>query len=266
MAKPAGLGPEYVAQFDDPSVVAAYPTRPPYPESLITLIGDIAATPRTRILDLGCGTGELARRLARHVAAIAAVDRSPRMIDAARRMPGGDAPNIDWIVGEVESLSLSGKFDLVIAAESFHWFDWPRACARITELVPTARLVLVEGRFEVGPPWSGALASLIAAFSTNRDFIAYDLVDELTSRGCFSIDSRMRLGPVRYRQSIDDYMTSIHSRNGFSRDRMSRDSGLTFDEAVRRLITPHARDQILDLQIETRVAYGKLSTGDARQA
>ncbi|HZP49239.1 MAG TPA: class I SAM-dependent methyltransferase [Vicinamibacterales bacterium] len=257
-AKPSGLGPEYGAQFDDASVVAAYDARPPYPESLVSLIREVAGAQHPRLLDLGCGTGELTRRLAPHASAIVAVDRSPRMIDAARAAPGGDAPNITWTIGEAEHAPVDGPFDLAVAAESFHWFDWIAACRAIARVVPTRRLVLVEGRHEVRTPWAPALAALTAVHSTNREFVSYDLVGELLARGLFAIEGRRALGPEPFAPSVDEYVQSIHSRNGFSRDRMSAGSAHAFDAAVRALVAPHAQPR-LELEIETRVAWGRVS-------
>jgi len=259
--KPGGLGPEYAAQFDDESVVAAYDARPPYPDSLLPLITEAAGVPRPRILDLGCGTGELARRLAPHAGTVVAVDRSPRMIAAAKRLPGGDTPALAWVVGDVETAPFSGPFDLALAAESFHWFDWARACARIAAAVRTRRLLIVEGRYEVDAPWSDALAALIAADSTNREFEPYDLVEALVSRGLLVIETRRRLGPERFTQSVDAYVRSIHSRNGFSLDRMPPASARAFDAGVRDLVAPHARPT-LELSIETRVTWGFVTDSD----
>ena len=62
--KPSHLGPVYAAQFADPSVVAAYHLRPPYPpETLAILLGLIGEGP-SAVLDVCCGTGSLARGLA----------------------------------------------------------------------------------------------------------------------------------------------------------------------------------------------------------
>jgi hypothetical protein len=144
--KPRGLGPEFGRQFDDASIVAAYGTRPPYPEPLLRLILDIAGPAPHHLLDLGCGTGELARRLA-----------------------------------------LPGPFTAAMAAESFHWFDWARVSSRVAEWVPSARLVLVEGRVEEPTPWAHDLTVLVARYSTNREFEPYRLVDELRR-------SRLRCG------------------------------------------------------------------------
>ena len=212
--------------------------------------------PRPHILDLGCGTGELARRLAPHAEAITAIDQSERMVIEAQALRGGNAPNITWIVGRVEDGLLSGPFSCALAAESFHWFDWHALWPRLVEWLPSSRLVLVERR-ELQSPWSDELASLIAAFSTNQDFEPYELLAELTSRRIVSVESRTVLGPDAFRQSIGDYITSIHSRNGFSRDRMSAEAARQFDAAVRAAVSPYVTDGTLALSVETRAAWGR---------
>jgi hypothetical protein len=180
------------------------------------------------------------------------------MIAKARALPGGDAANIAWIVGRVEDVRLVGPFSCALAAESFHWFDSDCLCRSLHGWVPSSRLVLIEVRRELRAPWSDQIASLIADFSTNRDFQPYELVAELTSRGCFSAEGRMAIGPNLFQQSVDDYITSIHSRNGFSRDRMSAQAARQFDAALRDAVSPYAQSDILELHIETRVAWGRV--------
>ena len=58
--KPAGLEPSYAAQFKDASVVAAYAMRPPYANQSVPFLVNLAGGADARILDLGCGSGELA--------------------------------------------------------------------------------------------------------------------------------------------------------------------------------------------------------------
>lgn len=259
--KPAGLDASYAAQFNDPSVVAAYVTRPPYADGAVSLIADLAGGANGRILELGCGTGELARRVVSDVRSVTAIDRAERMIARARRLPGGDAPNLEWIVGRVEDIRPEEKFTLIVAAESFHWFDWDVLCPRLAHSAHSVPLVLME-RCEVSSPWSGQLKALIAKFSTNRDFQAYDLVEELVARACYAVGGRRTSGPERFTQSIDAYVTSIHSRNGFSRDRMNHEAARQFDRAVRAVVAPHAMNDNLTLLIETRVVWGTCCSPD----
>src|SRR5207237_1117857 len=70
-------------------VVAAYPARPPYPESAIRLLAELAVDQPRRVLDIGCGTGDISRRLAQLVECVDAVDASERMLAAGRRACGG---------------------------------------------------------------------------------------------------------------------------------------------------------------------------------
>jgi SAM-dependent methyltransferase len=237
----------------------AYATRPPYPAVLDPLFVELCGGAEARILDLGCGPGELARRLAPKVASIVAIDQSPPMIERGRTLPGGDAPNLRWVTGRVEDASLDGPFTSAIAAESFHWFDWYALVARLAKWVPSRRLILAERR-EARSPWTDGIAPLLARFSTNRDFEPFDLVDELVKRRLYRVQGRLPLRPQPFTQPLEDYVTSFHSRNGFSRDRMGAASAQAFDDAVRAVMAPHATEGRVTLSIETRVVWGCVET------
>ena len=64
--------------------------------------------------------------------------------------------------------------------------------------------------------------------------------------------------PEPFTQSIDDYVTSLHSQNGFSRDRMPAADASAFDAAVRTAVTPHARNGMLTVPVLARVAWGRV--------
>src|SRR5262245_3558783 len=83
--KPPGWAPQYGAVFADQDVVDVYHLRPAYSQELIDVLAGLAEG--GRVLDAGCGTGEIARRLAPLVTHVDAVDVSGAMIDTARRQP-----------------------------------------------------------------------------------------------------------------------------------------------------------------------------------
>ncbi len=255
--KPAHLGPRYGAQFADISVVTAYDQRPPYPAELFALLtGLITATPRT-VLDAGCGSGDLARPLAALVDRVDAVDPSAAMLARGRTRPGGDAANLRWLRGTIEDAPFQPPYALITAGESLHWMEWSVALPRFCEaLGPTGTLAIV-GRDTPDRPWAAAELRLIRRYTTNREFQPYDLLAELTARQLFRELGRNRTAPAPFHQSIDAYIESLHSRNGFSRARMTEAAADTFDAAIRAVITPFAQEGILHMSVVGTVIWGE---------
>jgi len=105
-------------------------------------------TAPSRVLDVGCGTGYLLRRLARlcpDVIDLVGVDPAPSMLRVARAK--SDDRRLEYCSGVVEQLPFpDGLFDLVVSTTSFdHWADQRAGleqCARV--LTPGGRLVLVD--------------------------------------------------------------------------------------------------------------------------
>jgi ubiquinone/menaquinone biosynthesis C-methylase UbiE len=65
-----------------------------------------------RVLDLGCGTGLFARRLARRGHRVTGLDPAAGMVEWARAQDG--AERIDWHVGTVGDLPQAAGFDVVV--------------------------------------------------------------------------------------------------------------------------------------------------------
>jgi SAM-dependent methyltransferase len=76
----------------------------------------LAAQPGERILDLGCGDGQLTERIRASGTSVTAIDASPQMVAAAR------ARGIDAQEGSAESLPYpDGAFDAVFSNAVLHW-------------------------------------------------------------------------------------------------------------------------------------------------
>ena len=102
--RPAHLTQENAACFQDESVVAVYDRRLPYPDEVFdVLMSLVTDTPRTA-LDIGTGTGDLARPLAPRLDRVDALDMSAAMIARGQALPGGDQWNLRWIVGWAEDV------------------------------------------------------------------------------------------------------------------------------------------------------------------
>jgi trans-aconitate methyltransferase len=256
LPKPHHLSEVYADQFKDPSVVRAYSCRPPYPEEVFGLLAQLIVDAPSIVLDLGCGTGDCAIPLAARGYQIHAVDPSEVMIRVGQSRPGGDAPNLKWFCCSAETFSYDERYALVVAAESFHWMAWDQVIPKISHaLLPHGQLALLN-RHESHGPWSPELQKLIRQYSTNRDFQPYDLIQELERRHLFRVRGRQRTAPIRFVQSIDDYVEAVHSRNGFSRERMPVERAQGFDDACHTLLSPYFPDGYVEFDLEVDVVWG----------
>lgn len=254
--KPKHLGSEYAAQFKDKSVVDAYRYRPTHSPELFTALTELITGRSRVVLDVGCGTGNIARPLARIVDRVDAVDFSRHMIEKGQTLPGGDAANLHWIHGPVEAVPLSPPYALITAGQSLHWMDWDVVLPRFHDwLMPGGYLAIIGMRFS-SLPWDEALRSLISHYSTNSDFRPYDLIAELGKRGLFTKAGEKQMAFRPFTQTIEAYIESFHSRNGFSRQRMDPDMADAFDTAVHTLVSRYHPSGIFEMQISDYVAWG----------
>jgi Trans-aconitate methyltransferase len=70
-----------------------------------------------QILDLGCGTGDLAAEISGIGAKVTGMDQSEAMIISARNK----YPDIDFLVGDGEQFSLDARFDAIFSNAALHW-------------------------------------------------------------------------------------------------------------------------------------------------
>ncbi|MEX2227158.1 MAG: class I SAM-dependent methyltransferase [Dehalococcoidia bacterium] len=183
--RPAHLNDYNAAAFQLRDVVDAYHLRTPYPESLPPFLLSLAVPAGGRVLELGCGTGEIARMLAPDSERVDAVDVSAPMLERASGMPGGDHAAIRWLQGRAEDVELDPPYALAVAGDSLHWMDWETVLPRIAAaLAPDAVLAIVSA-VPVSQLWSPALRDLFARYSVIHNFVESDLIDELRGRGLF---------------------------------------------------------------------------------
>jgi len=83
-----------------------------------------------RLLDLGTGTGSLARGFARRGASVVGVDPAEPLLVEARRLSQHEGVQVDYREGRAEDIDApDGAFDVVSAGQCWHWFDRPAAAA-----------------------------------------------------------------------------------------------------------------------------------------
>ena len=97
------------------------------------------------VLEIGCGTGEFTRQLARRAERVLAVDLSPQMIRLARERAGLHT-NIDFVTGDVMSYPLpAARFDCVATLATLHHLPAEPVLRKIREaLKPGGTFVCLD--------------------------------------------------------------------------------------------------------------------------
>ena len=143
--KPASFSQYYASAFQEQSVADAYQARPPYPDVVFDILASLVTGAPRRVLDVGCGTGFIARNLVGRVDHIDAVDISPVMIEHGRQLPNGDAESLSWIIGPIETAPLAPSYALITAGDSLHWMEWDVALPRFATMLPAHGYLAFSG-------------------------------------------------------------------------------------------------------------------------
>jgi SAM-dependent methyltransferase len=141
--------------------------RPTYPDALLDRACRIAALgPGDRVLEIGCGTGQLTGSLLARGLRVTAIEPGDRLIALARQNLGGIG-DVELVHARLEDAPLPReRFRAVFSASAMHWVDpdlgWRRAAEA---LAPGGTLALVQ-YFGLSEPRSAddqrALLSAIA--------------------------------------------------------------------------------------------------------
>lgn len=96
-----------------------------------------------RVVDLGTGSGVLARSFAAAGCSVTGVDVARELLDDAATQ----GPEVTYRLAPAEDTGLpGGAWDVVSAAQCWHWFDRPRVMAEVRRLLTDGGSLLVCGR------------------------------------------------------------------------------------------------------------------------
>jgi SAM-dependent methyltransferase len=118
-----------------------------FPDAFFDRVFAIGAVVRNdRVLDLGTGTGTLARGFALRGCEAIGLDRSAAMLEKARELDARAGADVSYQEGLAEEIPFAdASFDVVCAGQCWHWFDRTRVASQAHRvLVPRGRLILAH--------------------------------------------------------------------------------------------------------------------------
>jgi SAM-dependent methyltransferase len=266
--------PSYGKRFASRRVADNYLYRPPYsPEVYSTLLGLIGTAPR-KVLDAGCGSGKIALGLVDHVERVDAVDPSIEMLNVAKRLSGRGNPkirqNTRWIEASMEEAPLDPPYGLIVAASSIHWMDLDRVLSRFADaLADRACLAVLDGDAPVAAPWERDETAFMMNFLERIDgqrvgwwkTVGQRLDEPVLVHPAFESIGRKVTAPVRFSQSVADYLRCQHSRATWSEDHLGEKASREFDAEMTKLLTRYAVDELLTFDVQTRMEWGCIRVG-----
>ena len=251
---------EHARRWQDPDAARSYASRPPYPEETFEILDSLIVDEPRHVLDVGCGTGKIARALAPRVARVDAIDFAAEMVAEGARLPGGDAPNLRWSVGPMEDAPLDPPYALIVGGESLHWMVWEVVLPRFARsLTPNGVLAIVRVDDGAPAPWRAGLLEIIKRHSTAKDRVPFDMLPFWENAGLFRpLGSRMT-AEVEFAQSVEDFIDAHHAMSTLTRAHID---AAAFDAEVRALLAPHCPDGILRRPIRGELHWGKPLAGE----
>jgi len=145
--------------------------RPGYGTNTIAYVADrFGLDAGTRVLDLGCGTGQLAIPLSGYAGDVVALDPSESMIAAGRQQATtAGVTDIEWIVGSDTEIGPElGPLRLTTIGRAFHWVDQERTLDRLREITEDNGGVAIfddpEWLTQGQEPWQRAIYTVVDDF------------------------------------------------------------------------------------------------------
>jgi SAM-dependent methyltransferase len=114
----------------------------------------LAPRPGERILDVGCGTGQLTAEISKQGAQVVGLDSAVTMIGQARQ----NYPGLAFVLGDATNFHFEEPFDAVFSNAALHWVKQAGAAAE-----SIARALKPGGRFVAEFGGNGNTGSILSA-------------------------------------------------------------------------------------------------------
>lgn len=218
-----------------------------YPAEFVAHLVERCGGPRRRLLDLGCGTGQLLFQLARFFEHAVGIDPEPDMLDEAiLAAEERGIVNVDWITGDSAELRelqpVLGRFDLVTIGTAFHFME-PR------DTLSALRQIAIDGDVAVAyngtPMWLHPDPWARAARDVLEDWLGQLSDVDFTSEALQAAENTLHdLGYARitrweqkHTETIDTEFVVGHLLSAISTDQIAPPQRNRFAQELSRAIT-----------------------------
>ena len=221
--------------------------RVPYPKELIDhLRASAGITGNGRLLDLACGTGQVALSMFRFFREVWAVDRELEMVETGRRgAEASGAGNVLWKVGRAEDLvAPSGVFELITVGNAFHRLNRRLVGRKAMDWLAPERCLAVVGSSSLWTgeeEWQSIAGDVIRRWTSEEPVVERKKSDqpretfEEALRFAGFQDIEEQTFPVPYVWYLESFVGYLYSLSGVSK-RVLGDRAEKFEADLRRTL------------------------------
>ncbi|MCP9487421.1 MAG: methyltransferase domain-containing protein [Gaiellaceae bacterium MAG52_C11] len=225
--------------------------RPSYPGEVFDDLVELARlSPGARLLEIGCGTGQVTRPLAQRGFTVVAVELGERLAALTRRRLV-DFPTVEVLVGPFEEWEPAGvaDFDAVVSFAAFHWIDPEVRYAKAARLLkPDGALAVFDWEDTLsdhGDPFFVAVQEDYAAVVPEWEATAPLPPERVADRVTVFLDASGYFAPAQARRYVwsvtyaaHDYVTFLGTQSSFRVLDEARRKRL-FDRIEHRITAEH---------------------------
>jgi len=249
------------ARFTD-RVAHYVKARPGYPPELVSLLErQCGLTRGSTLVDVGCGTGLLAKLFCDFGCRVIGVEPNVAMREAGREYLAA-CPNFTMAEGTAETIPLSGaSVDIITAGQAFHWFqrdEARREFLRVLRPGGWAALVWNDREFS-GSQFAEDYEALLVKFGTDYAEVHQRGTATLAAFQEFFGNSSFARESFPHVQRLDHETFVARVLSASYMPVPGHENHPAMLEEVERIFRDDARDGIVTMRYQTTIYYGQMS-------
>jgi SAM-dependent methyltransferase len=235
--------------------------RPRYPQEAIEeLRQECQLTSASLIADIGSGTGFLSELFLKNDNQVFAVEPNREMREVSVRLLETYSGFHD-VDGRAEATTLSDRsIDFVVAGQSFHWFDLPKARNEFLRILKSAGWMMIvwNERDSKASPFMAAYDRVLQTYVTDPTRLAHKQVYETALTDFFGAQG-FSTKLFRYQQHLDYEGVKGRLLSSSYTPELKHPNHAPMLSELETVVQAHKTGEHVTLEYITRMYYGRLS-------